>query len=561
MMTRQQTRIVPVAVVLCTLLAGCVQPGDIEPTDVNRYQAMLLGQAQQEREAEGLDILRNTECCDMGKLDLQTDEKTGRSSVRLDLKEVVLRALANNLDIRVVSFDPGITRQQMMEAASEFDVVVFSNTANDGSTGVSVSDRQQNSTTNEVLRVKTTSGELGVRKKLTTGALVALTYQLTRSDTNSPFVRHRVAYEADIVANFTQPLLRNGWRDVSLAALRVARLNRKTSEAAFRQKVEDTVSEVVSTYWSLVQARRELVIQRELLEKTIETQQRVQARAELDATAVQVKQTEAAVETRRAALYRARKTIRDVQERLARLLADKQLSLLEDYDIIPMTAAEATDIRIDVGDQLATALERNPTVEQARVAVEAAGINVKVAQSAKLPRLDIVASAGLQSLDDAGRTFPKGKYQNYGVGLVFEYPIGNRGPEAVLARRRLEKLQAMANLKNLAHQVSENVKERVREIGTTYQELQAQQAAVEAAQLQLQALDDTEKIRGRLSPEFLQLKLSAQETLAAAQRSELQALVGYNSALVTLSRATGTVLDTYGVELSRLANLDDQQDR
>ena len=63
-----------------------------------------------------------------------------------------------------------------------------------------------------------------------------------------------------------------------------------------------------------------------------------------------------------------------------------------------------------------------------------------------------------------------------------------------------------------------------------------------AAANQLTALENLEETRGRLTPEFLRVKLSAQAQLAAAELEELQAMVAYKTALVDLHRATGTIL-------------------
>jgi len=144
-----------------------------------------------------------------------------------------------------------------------------------------------------------------------------------------------------------------------------------------------------------------------------------------------------------------------------------------------------------------------------------------------------------------------GDQQSYSAGLIFEYPLGNRDAKAGLRRARLERTKAIMTLRNLAIQVGEQVKERVREVDTTYQELQAQRAVVTAAQAQLKALEDTEEIYAQLSPEFLNTKLSAQEDVANAERSTLEALVSYNTALITLSQVTGTVFGQYGVEVVR----------
>jgi len=259
------------------------------------------------------------------------------------------------------------------------------------------------------------------------------------------------------------------------------------------------------------------------------------------------------VESRRAVLIRARKAILDAQDQLGRLLADKQINTLGRYEIVPATQPLRTQVVISPTDQLVTALQRSPMLEEARLGIEMADIAVRVAKNQTLPRLDLTASTSFQGL---GRTYHQareqlhsGDYASYAVGLSLEYPIGNRFARAELRKSRFERLKAITNLQNLADQVALEVSERVRQIHTAFEEMRAQRAAVEAARVQLQALEDTERIRAQLTPAFLNTKLQAQETLARAERDELQAAIDYNTAMADLARATGTILDRHQVEL------------
>ena len=66
----------------------------------------------------------------------------------------------------------------------------------------------------------------------------------------------------------------------------------------------------------------------------------------------------------------------------------------------------------------------------------------------------------------------------------------------------------------------------------------------------MQVLQDTEEIRERLTPEFLLVKLQAQEFLANAQMSEVRAIVDFNIAFAELAQTLGTVLELHQVEVS-----------
>jgi outer membrane protein len=177
-----------------------------------------------------------------------------------------------------------------------------------------------------------------------------------------------------------------------------------------------------------------------------------------------------------------------------------------------------------------------------------------VAENQDKPRLDLTASARTQSLskgpENAQEKLYNGDYASYGLGLSLEYPLGNRQREAELIQRRFERRQSFAILNNVADQAAQLVRERMRRAQTNFSEIQVQKDAVEAARAYLEAMDETENIREQLTPEFLLVKLQAQEVLANAQMSEVSAIVEFNIALAELAQTLGTVLELHQVETS-----------
>jgi outer membrane protein TolC len=83
----------------------------------------------------------------------------------------------------------------------------------------------------------------------------------------------------------------------------------------------------------------------------------------------------------------------------------------------------------------------------------------------------------------------------------------------------------------------------MRLIETNLAEIQIQIDAAEAARIHLQAVEDSEPVRERLTPEFLLVKLQAQAALANAQQAEIKAIADFNISLAELAQTMGTVLD------------------
>lgn len=546
-------------------LGGCMSPGNIDPTLLNRYQEKIVAKSPQLRAGtQGLEPYEPMPGTTGPQLTVQT--VNSQVLIPLTLDEAIMRALANSLDIRVVSYDPAIAYQDMVVAASEFDYIVF------GSARYQETDQQLLVNSTETVLVgsafvqrpivvdnpgqsQVNVYQAGIRKKFITGGQAAVAFTSTRnwsSADTSP-----TTWQPALTLEFNQPLLRNAGPEVNLARLRVAQINRKISQEQFRQRVEETISTVVSLYWQLAQARRNVEIQEALLESTIRTLETVRERLQVDATIVEVSQAEAAVKSREAFLVRTKKNVQDVQDQLTRVIADAQLNLIDDYQIIPASAPVVTQVDYDPADQLLVALRRNAQLEQARLQINVSEITVRVAKNQTLPQLDLTGSVNVtgldQGFDSAFERLTTGRFVGYAIGLEGEYPLGNRQRIAELRKAQLQNGQTITQYQDAIDRLGTVVKERIREVRTSYLEMQAQHASVVAAQVQLEALQDTEKIRGRLTPEFLNVKLQAQQTLAIAQAGETAAVAGYNTAMAELARSTGTILDDHGVKLSAVA--------
>ncbi len=97
------------ALVIC-VVGGCVWPGAIDQSVVGRYQRAMAAEGPQPRGIDGLAPLI-PEPATQPPLNMVTDKETGQTRVLLSLDAAILRALANNLHIRVVSFDPALSRE------------------------------------------------------------------------------------------------------------------------------------------------------------------------------------------------------------------------------------------------------------------------------------------------------------------------------------------------------------------------------------------------------------------------------------------------------------------
>ncbi len=533
------------AVMLSSLLiiilgTGCVSERINSQGYIPVYQEELVQKGPQPRIGpEGIDSITPEQGPGYPKLD-ETVDGNGKRSINLTLDDAVMRVLANSPEIKVVSFDPSIAKEKITAAQSEFDITAFGQVQYDDNDAPSNDFSLSGESTSSLL-------EAGIKQKGATGALWSLAYTLDYINDNSPARKVFKTYEPAMIFEVRQPLLRNAWKDVNLANIDISELGYRSALETFRQKAEGLSSEVTFLYWNLFQAIRNVEIQQGLLDKTNDTLKNVQDRDKIDATAGDIKQAEASVKRRDADLLESKKRLYDVQDRLVRLLADNQMNLIGDIDVIPVTDPVTVSSPFNQAELVTLALDKNPVVSSAKLEVDIAEINMEVAKKQERPVVDFIASAQLQGLADSKGTahemITDFDHASYSIGLKLEYPIGNRGKKSEHSQKKLKYLKALSHLTNVSDQVANLVKEKIRAAETAHKEIRVQQDAVSAAQIHLQSLEDIEKVRKKLTPEFLLVKIQAQESVADAQKAEIKAVSDYNIALTQLAQATGTVLD------------------
>lgn len=545
--------------VFCLIGAGgCVSDKVSDQTRLTTYQRQLALKGPQARvsmeeaepsEAHGLLVpVAPTEKI-LPDLDITTDPNTGKRTVALTLEQAITRTLANSPEIRVVSFDPEIARQEITKAAGAFDPVLFDQVTYDNQDNPPNSFYEPGQADRRLF-------ESGVRQRTPLGSEWSASYAFARNWDDLFGRTLSTRYEPMLIFQLKQPLLRDAWPQVNLAGVNIARLEHQVALIGFRDRAESVAAEVIATYWRLTQALQDLEIQRELVSQTLQTLQKVDGRREIDATDVQLMQARAYAKVRQADFLELEKRVKDVQDALARLLADPEVNTTSELTIVPVTTldrpSQPPESATVLDQALETALLCNPAVQEAQLRIKIAEINVEVAQNQRMPRLDLVGSTRAQSLgatsSKAHEQLEDRKYTSYGVGLSFELPLGNRQREAELMRRRMERRKAVAILHSAADQIALRVKERARKTQTTLEQVSVQKDAAVAAQAQLEALGQSEPIREKLTPEFLMVKLQAQDTYAQARRAEIGALTEFNISLVELARMTGTVLQLHQVD-------------
>jgi outer membrane protein len=482
-------------------------------------------------------------------------------AVRLPLRELAQRAVANSYDIKVAGFQPAIDANRIIEAEANFDPTFFAdaNFQRDANRAPGVLGSE-----NTPLAVPYDNRDLidtldtGIKQNLASGGQVSLKYTFQQSQYSPVRYVPEPYVSSDLVLSLTQPLLRNFGADVNAAQITIARSNRRISLLEFRKQVETTLKDLESAYWQEVDAERGVKIDEELLTSTIHTADILFRRVGQDVTRVQLSQANASVETRRATLIRSKAHVRDLSDAIKRLMNDPDFPISGGTLILPADAPLEQAVHFDLTDQVNTALQNRYELGEQQYKIDNASTTLLVAKNFLLPQLNFVGSLGLQGLaGNYGDSLEDNGNFSWAAGLQFEVPIGNREARAIYRRSALSRDQAITQYQSQIAQVTLDVKQAMREVQTTWDEMLQRRKARFAQADALLAISQREEGGEPLTPTFVQLKLDTQGSLAQARHDESTAVANYNVAIEQLEFVKGTLLRYNNVvmEDERLARI------
>jgi outer membrane protein TolC len=225
---------------------------------------------------------------------------------------------------------------------------------------------------------------------------------------------------------------------------------------------------------------------------------------------------------------------------------DPDMPVTSSVLIMPGVPPLEQPVQFNLTDQIDTALEHRAELGQQQIRIDSATIASRVAKNNLLPQLNFVGSAGLQGLDDDWGTAASDQADfdnpSYAIGFEFEIPIGNRAARAAYQRSLLQRQQAIEQYSSLVNTISEQVKTSLRDVYTTWEQMERTRAARFSAADALKAIEQREAANEPLTPEFVNLKLDRQADLATVQQAEAESISEYNASIARLEAAKGTLL-------------------
>ncbi len=408
-------------------------------------------------------------------------------------------------------------------------------------------------------------GNSGVTQLLPTGASLDLEYQYSRMRQNDPFSNLAALFPTTVVlpeslnpsishaitASLTQPLWQGAGPKITNINISLSRLDKEAAGAQFEARLQDEIKNSLDLYWELLfQVERYdirlLSYMAALdLERVSAARQKVGVGSHTD-----VLQARARAEARRDFVIQARQSVRDAEDMLKSAIF---LNLDEpdwSLQLLPTEPLIWRDLSFDEAALVAEGTSRRPEVIAMERVLDRRDLEIFKAKDRTKPRLDLFAKAGVSGLDnnqsDALDTLESGDYSNWAVGLQFSRPIRNTSALHALEAAKLSREKSLLEYKRLRDQVALQVRLASRQTRTARQRIDVTLARVHSEEANLR--DEKRRLEVGISTSFE--VLAFQEFLANSQEAYIRAVVDYNKSMTALSRATGSLLESYGVKIA-----------
>jgi outer membrane protein len=492
--------------------------------------------------------------------------------LHLRLQDAVRLALENNTNIRIDETQVEAQKFSLLGAYKPFDPLIQSSA---NITRVSFSGYTQlqgvgdnNSATLDTL---SQTVQASYTQTFITGTNIFAGINSNRNSTNSDFYFLNPYVNSTLTLQFTQPLLRNFGRFANTAPIIIARRALQQSRAGFEAQVNDAILQVVTQYWTVVQARGSFDVEQKSLALAESSYQHDKRALELGALPpLDIYRSQSEVAARRLQAIQSEYVLKQAQEVFRFTIGvdqDPTLAALE-LDLVEKPEPEGEIEDVDPAAVLEKALAARPEIAAANDAVANDETSIRLAHNALEPDLSLTGfyqSSGIggnQYNLNSGQLIATGGlgasysqlfgfgFPGYGGTLTLNLPLRNRGAKANLGTALVSRRHDLYTSRITREEIVQQVKDAVHLMEEAKLTLAAGKTSLDLAQKSLAA----DQRKYELGAETNFFVLDSQTKLAQSELDLLQTQINYQIARATLDRATGSLLEPYHVQIAELSH-------
>jgi len=504
----------------------------------------------------------------------------------MSLREAIAMALQNNKDIEIARDNVKIAEFDLLTVHGAYDPKLsaqnyFERIKTPATSVLSGASKLETDDVTATARIE------GLAPKY--GGSYHVDFSSIRLTSNSAFNVLNPSYPTALTFTYAQPLVRGLRFDSPRRQIEVAKKNLSLTDAQFRQRAIEVITNVQRSYWDLVFALRNLQIQRDSLtdaRSQLEHNRRMVAEGSL--APIDVVAAETQVANFEQAEFIALEDVNRTENNLKNMIAENQKSKLWDTALIPTDQVDLTLPNVSLTDAMAGAMQNRQELRQSDLAREINLLDQKLYRDQTKPEIDLVGSYGVtgnagtqvtttnplsasndqlrarvndlsvlsglqplpvpptaailpdlfggyfQSLSNLGSN----QFNNFRVGVSVSLPLHNRTAEGQLGHALVAGKQIATQRQQLEQLIQVEVRNALQTMSTA--EARLRSAAVARSTAEQQYASEKRKLDAGQSTVFLVLE--RQTALATAKGNELRAQTDLNKAIAELQRATGNSL-------------------
>lgn len=488
--------------------------------------------------------------------------------LRLTLADAIRLALLNNTDVRLNELPVESARFEVGRAYQAFDPMATS-IFNAGRYTTPASSQLQGAPTLSTLNQVAT---FDYNQTFQSGTNFDLNFSGNKLGTNSSFATFNPSISSTGTVTLTQPLLRNRGLFPNRAPIVVARRNLNASRSTFAAQVNDSLLQTIQQYLAAVQARESLVVLKKSVEQAQASYDRDKRALELGAIPpFDIYRSESQVAARRVQVIQAEYSLKQAEDAFRRIIGadlDPYIRAL-DLDLTQPVEPRGQLLSLDIQQAYRQALERRPELEVLREQLANDETSIRLDHNQLLPNLSlgafyasnglggnvldtsttpptILSTGGLGASLSQLRSFD---YPSYGLTVQLQLPIRNHAAQANLGEATVSRRRDLYRQRQETQQLWEEVKDSVHRLEQAELSIAATKVSRDLAQKTLEA----EQRKYELGASQIFFVLDAQNQLAQAELSVVQAEIGYQQSVATVQHATGTLLEEHKVNIDDVA--------
>jgi len=489
--------------------------------------------------------------------------------IELSITQAVEMGLARSFEVRIARAEGKIREREMVIQEAVFDPFFTLSANYSKNRRPSVSFLDIGDAVLSEVRVnpfESSNYSSGIRLR----TLLGSTYSLTvgESGFDRPLASSLFSFnpveEASVRFTATQPLLKGAWYPYNYSAIQVAENNRKLAMDSLETTISDLIFRIEAAYWQLVFSSRNYTANENSLKVATENVEK--ARKEEAAGTqpkIYVTTIEGQLARRKVEMNDALLQLENSRDNLLDLLQYKGESLRQLWEagektgsfdgirVIPLSEPTEQATLPERNPSLAMAFERRADYRQFAALLDNQKTLVDMRANERLPQLDLTGAWAQFGLADSfGESFSSlgsGDFYGWTVGLQLAMPLSNRGLQSNYDRARDRYQQLKWQRLQTENRIIMEVDQSIRRLRSMARKLVYLDDLVRLKETELAA--ERRKLAAGASIPFTVNTI--ENDLLDLQTQALQAKTNLEAARSDYIRATGGLLERYGIQLDR----------